>query len=142
MFNEIISQHFMNPKNTGELRNPDFVIEISNPICGDTIHMFLEVESECITKVSYLSYGCSTSIATASIISEVIKEKTFNEISKFNREDVIKWLGELEPAQSHCIDIGYSLIKEAASPTQTSLKKNDYLVEDKDQLYEEIDNLS
>lgn len=129
MFNDTISEHFMNPRNTGELENPDYVIEIGNPICGDTIHMFLRVENECITEVTYLAYGCSTSIATASIISEVVKDKTFNEISQYHREDVANWLGELEPAQSHCIDIGYSLIKEAASPTQTSLSKNEYLVE-------------
>jgi len=134
MFNEIISQHFMNPKNIGELKNPDFVIEISNPICGDTIHMFLKTENMRITEISYKAYGCSTSIATASIISETLKGKTFKEIEQYSYEDVIDWLGELEPAQLHCVDIGYKIIKEASNPTKTALSKKEYLVEGKGNL--------
>lgn len=130
MFNEIISNHFMNPQNVGEMTNPDFVVEIGNPICGDTIHMFLLVENQTITDVSYLSYGCSTSIATASILSEVVKGRTFNEIASYQKSDVEDWLGELEPSQNHCVDIGYSILCECAKPTQKTLKNNDYLVED------------
>ncbi|MCA1028870.1 MULTISPECIES: iron-sulfur cluster assembly scaffold protein [Cytobacillus] len=130
MFNEIISEHFMNPRNVGKMSNPDFVIEIGNPICGDTVHMFLQVDSNSIKDVSYLSYGCSTSIATASILSEVVKGKTFNEIASYQKSDVIKWLGELEPAQNHCVDIGYNILSECAKPKQRKLTENNFLVED------------
>ena len=130
MFNEIICEHFMNPKNVGEMEKPDYVVEIGNPVCGDTIHMFLKVNNEqTITDVSYLAYGCSTSIATASIMSEVIKEKRFDTISKITRENVEEMLGELEPAQYHCIDIGLNIVSQCSHPVQKSLEKREYLVE-------------
>lgn len=129
MFNDIICEHFMNPKNVGELENPDYVVEIGNPICGDTVHMFLKVENQEITEVSYRAYGCSTSIATASIVSEAIKGKKFNELSSITHEDVAGWLGELEPAQYHCIDIGLSILAQCSNPTQKHLKKKEFLVE-------------
>ncbi|CAM4396566.1 hypothetical protein BAMA_03645 [Bacillus manliponensis] len=129
MFNDTICEHFMNPRNIGELENPDYVVEIGNPICGDTVHMFLKVQERKITDVSYRAYGCSTSIATASIVSEVIKGKTFDDLKLITRDEVTEWLDELEPAQYHCIDIGLSILKQCSSPTQKSLKKKDFLVE-------------
>ncbi|MEK4567015.1 iron-sulfur cluster assembly scaffold protein [Alkalihalobacillus sp. FSL R5-0424] len=130
MFNEIISDHFMNPRNIGELDHPDFVVEIGNPICGDTVHMFLRVENEKILDVSYLAYGCSTSIATASIVSEKIKGKKLIELSHYQKNDVHEWLGELEPAQNHCVDIGLSILNECMHPSQKQIKAKTYLVED------------
>lgn len=129
MFNDIICEHFMKPRNIGELENPDYVVEIGNPICGDTIHMFLQVEEKRIINVSYKAYGCSTSIATASIISEIIKGKEFEELASITRDEVIEWLGDLEPSQYHCIDIGFSILSECANPTQKSLEKKEFLVE-------------
>jgi nitrogen fixation protein NifU and related proteins len=129
MFNDIICEHFMNPRNIGEFENPDYVVEIGNPICGDTVHMFLNVEEQQITQVSYRAYGCSTSIATASIVSEFIKGKKLDELSSITRDEVTEWLGELEPAQYHCIDIGFSILTQCSNPTQKSLEKKEFLVE-------------
>lgn len=129
MFNDIICEHFMNPRNIGEMENPDYVVEIGNPICGDTVHMFLKVQERQITEVSYRAYGCSTSIATASIVSEVIKGKKFDELTAITRDEVAEWLGEIEPAQYHCIDIGVSILNQCSNPTQKSLEKKKFLVE-------------
>ncbi|MGM7723806.1 iron-sulfur cluster assembly scaffold protein [Metabacillus sp. Hm71] len=129
MFNDIICEHFMNPRNIGEMENHDYVVEIGNPICGDTVHMFLKVEEQQITEVTYRAYGCSTSIATASIVSEVIKGKTFDELTSITRDEVADWLGELEPAQYHCIDIGLSIIHQCSHPIQKNLEKKEFLVE-------------
>lgn len=129
MFNDIICEHFMNPKNVGEIENPDYVVEIGNPICGDTVHMFLKVKKQQITEVAFLAYGCSTSIATASIVSEVIKNKRLEELSSFTREEVAVWLGELEPTQIHCIDIGMSILTQCSNPTKKRFEKREFLVE-------------
>lgn len=129
MFNDIICEHFMNPKNVGEIENPDYVVEIGNPICGDTVHIFLKINEQKITEVSYLAYGCSTSIATASIISEILSGKRFDELSSVTRDEVAEWLGELEPAQYHCIDIGMSILTQCSNPTKKSLEKREFLVE-------------
>lgn len=130
MFNDIISEHFMNPKNVGEIDDPDYVVEINNPVCGDTVHMFLNVDGDQILEVKYLAYGCSTSIATVSILSEIIKKKSFNEISNITREEVTEWLGELEPSQYHCIDIGMNILTQCSNPVKKSLEKREYLVEE------------
>lgn len=135
MYNDIICDHFMNPRNIGELSDSNYVVEIGNPVCGDTVHMYLKVENFSIIEVLYKAYGCSTSIATASIISERIKGKRIDSIAKFKRIDVESWLGELEPSQFHCIDIGLNILMECSNPKQVVLKDNDFLIEPEDIIY-------
>lgn len=129
MFNDIICDHFMNPRNIGELADADYVIEISNPICGDTVHMYLKLNQDVITNVAYRAYGCSTSIATASIVSEKIINMSKAEILLITRDDVVEWLGELEPSQFHCIDIALNILTQCANPTKKRFEHKEFLVE-------------
>jgi NifU-like protein involved in Fe-S cluster formation len=130
MYNEIISDHFMNPRNTGEIKSPDFIVEVSNPICGDTVHVYLNVSNQIITDVKYLAYGCSGSIATASILSELIKNRKLHELQSITRLDMEGLLGELEPSQTHCIDFGLEVMKRCSEPELYVYQKKEYLVED------------
>lgn len=119
----------MNPRNIGELEDADYLVEIGNPVCGDTVHMYLKVDGRKITDVRFRAYGCSTSIATASIVSEKILNKEMDQLLSFTREDVESWLGELEPAQYHCIDIGLKLLEQCANPSKDTTFDKKYLVE-------------
>lgn len=129
MFNDIICDHFMNPRNIGELPDADCVIEISNPICGDTVHMYLKLNNDIITNVAYRAYGCSTSIATASIVSERITDMPKDKIPSITRDEVEEWLGELEPSQLHCVDIALNILSQCANPTKKKFEQKEFLVE-------------
>ncbi|CAM3958054.1 iron-sulfur cluster assembly scaffold protein [Mesobacillus zeae] len=131
MYNEIISEHFMNPRNIGELESPDYIVEVSNPICGDTVHVFLNVSpNKTITALKYLAYGCSGSIATASILSEKMINQGLHALKAFSRKDIETLLGELEPSQLHCIDFGLEVLKKCAEPELHIYEKKEFLVED------------
>ncbi|HTG71063.1 MAG TPA: iron-sulfur cluster assembly scaffold protein [Candidatus Udaeobacter sp.] len=105
MYNAIISEHFMSPRNIGELEMPDERIKIGNPICGDTIHVGIELKEDLIFDIKYKAYGCAASIATASIFSEYVKGKTLQQIRDTPLADKETMLGELEPNQMHCYEI-------------------------------------
>lgn len=105
MYNDIIAEHFMNPRNIGELERPDERISIGNPICGDTIHLDVAFKDGRIADMKYKAYGCATSIATASVFSEFAIGKTVSEIRETSSGEREAMLGELEPNQMHCLDI-------------------------------------
>lgn len=129
MYNEIISDHFMNPRNTGKIESPEYVVEVSNPICGDTVHVYLNVSNQIITDVKYLAYGCSGSIATASILSEKMIDHKLQDLKSITRQDIEELLGELEPSQTHCIDFGLEVLKRCSEPELYVYEKKEYLVE-------------
>lgn len=109
--NQTIEEHFMNPRNIGIIENPHIKIDISNPVCGDTIKMVIRLgRDQRLLQVRYHAYGCSTSLAAASIISEFLKSKIFRDLKRVTRDDVARLLGELEPKEKHCIDLGFTLI--------------------------------
>lgn len=106
MYNEIITEHFMNPRNIGELDHPDHIVKIGNSICGDTIVLHVRYAAEGrIADVKFKAYGCATSIATASVFSAYIINKTDSELLGISRSEMELLLGELEPSQMHCLDI-------------------------------------
>lgn len=130
VYNDIVCEHFMNPRNVGELQQADYMVEIGNPICGDTVHMYLQVEGGTIKDVRYKAYGCSVSLATASILSEKVKGQEMDSLRSYTREDVEEWLGELEPSQMHCVDIGLNILAQCASPSELPQVARDFLVEE------------
>ncbi|WP_088104086.1 iron-sulfur cluster assembly scaffold protein [Halalkalibacter urbisdiaboli] len=130
MYNDKICDHFMNPRNIGVLENPKYVVEVGNPICGDTVHLYLDVENDKVTNIRFQAYGCTGSIATASIMTEIIKGTTFEDIGKYEREDVKVLLGELEPAHQHCVDIGLNILRYCSEPWKNIRIHREYLVEE------------
>ncbi|MCJ7747792.1 MAG: iron-sulfur cluster assembly scaffold protein [Desulfobacterales bacterium] len=92
----------MNPRNMGEMENPDGVGEAQNPACGDTMRLFIKVEAERIVNATFLTYGCSAAIASSSITTEMIKGKTIEELLKISNKMVMEALGGLPPTKIHC----------------------------------------
>ncbi len=117
MYNEIIAEHFMNPRNIGELASPDLVIKIGNAVCGDTIILHVAHDEEMnITDVKVKAYGCATSIATASVFSDYIRNRNIREVAETPESEISVMLGELEPNQMHCQDILKALFAQLANP--------------------------
>ncbi|NLZ74532.1 iron-sulfur cluster assembly scaffold protein [Candidatus Falkowbacteria bacterium] len=94
--------HFLNPKNIGEMKNPDGYSQIGNMLCGDQLNFFLKVRNGKIKDVKFLSFGCASNIATASLLTEKVKGMTIAEAKKYKWETVVAELGGLPSQKIHC----------------------------------------
>jgi nitrogen fixation NifU-like protein len=112
-YSPVVIDHFTHPRNMGEMKDPDGVGEVQNPVCGDTMRLFIKVESERIVDVNFLTYGCSAAIASSSITSEMIKGKTIEEVLRISDKIVTEALGGLPPAKSHAAMLAEQAIKAA-----------------------------
>src|SRR5690554_4343421 len=93
MYREYILDHYKNPRNFGELENPDIAHEDDNPLCGDQIHIdVLLDEDNRIRDIRFRGKGCAISQASASILTEKVKGKSLEEIKAMTKDDVLGWL--------------------------------------------------
>jgi nitrogen fixation NifU-like protein len=97
----------------GEMENPDGVGEAQNPVCGDTMRLFIKVETDRIVDAKFLTFGCGAAIASSSITTEMIKGKTIEEILAISDQTVAQALGGLPPAKIHCSVLAESAIRAA-----------------------------
>jgi nitrogen fixation NifU-like protein len=101
-YNAIVIDHFTHPRNMGEMDDPDGVGEATNPVCGDTMRLFIKVEENRIVDATFLTFGCAAAIASSSITTEMIKGKTLEEILTISNQAVAEALGGLPPTKIHC----------------------------------------
>lgn len=86
MYSEKVMDHFMNPRNVGEIENASGVGEVGNPTCGDIMKVYLDIEDGIINDVKFQTFGCGSAIATSSISTEMIKGKTIEEAMKLTNK--------------------------------------------------------
>ena len=113
MYNEKVMDHFMNPRNVGEIENADAVGEVGNPTCGDIMRMYLKIENNVITDVKFKTFGCCAAIATSSVSTEMIIGKTLEEALALTNKEVVNELGGLPPQKLHCSVLAEEAIKTA-----------------------------
>ena len=103
-YNDIVLEHFRNPRNVGTLENPDGKATEGSPACGDMVSVYINVDPETkkITDIKFESYGCASNIATGSIITELAKGKTLEEAKKISWKEASQALGGLPPIKAHC----------------------------------------
>ncbi len=101
-YSEKVMEHFKNPRNVGEFENPDGVGSVGNPVCGDIMELQIKVENDVITDARFKTFGCGAAIATSSMVTELIKNKTIDEASKISNRAVAEALGGLPPVKMHC----------------------------------------
>ncbi|HOO31889.1 MAG TPA: iron-sulfur cluster assembly scaffold protein [Thermotogota bacterium] len=97
-----VIEHFKNPRNVGEIENPDGNATVGSPACGDQVSVSLKVNDNKIEDIKFLSYGCASNIATGSIVTELAKGKTVEEAKKMTWKDAVDELGGLPPVKVHC----------------------------------------
>ncbi len=112
-YNKRIIELFTNPKNMGEMKDPDGVGKVGNPICGDVMHLFINVKDNKIADIKFKTFGCVAAIATSSIVTELAKGKTLEEAEKITNADVAKALGGLPPIKMHCSVLAQQALKAA-----------------------------
>jgi len=107
----------MHPHNVGKMENPDAVATEGSPACGDQVTVYLKVDdkTKTITDISFLSYGCASNIATASIITDMAKGKTLEEAKKITWRDAMDALDGLPPVKVHCSVLAADTLQSAIS---------------------------
>lgn len=101
-YNEIVLEHFRNPRNVGRLDEADGVGEHSSDVCGDHMCVYIAVDGEHISDIRFLSLGCAASIASGSVLTEMAKGRTLTEAVAITEEDIVRALGGLPDEKIHC----------------------------------------
>lgn len=113
VYSDKVMDHFMNPRNVGELENPDGIGRVGNPTCGDIMEFQIKVEDDRIADVKFKTFGCGAAIAVSSMVSELAKGKTLDEAMKITNRMVAKELDGLPKNKMHCSNLGASALHKA-----------------------------
>ena len=108
-----VMDHFLKPRNIGEMKNPDGEAEVGNPVCGDMLKFFICVKDGKIKDVRFLSFGCASNIATASILTEKVKGMTVEEAKEYDWNKIVEGLGGLPKQKVHCSILAVDGLKKA-----------------------------
>ena len=93
-YSKRVMEHFMNPRNVGEIKDADGIGEIGNPVCGDMMSFYIKVKDNKLEDIKFKTFGCGAAIAVSSMVSEAAKGKTLDEALRITNKDIAKKLGE------------------------------------------------
>ena len=113
IYSDKVMDHFTNPRNVGEIENPDGVGEEGNPVCGDMMTFHIKVKDNRLEDVKFRTFGCGAAIAVSSIVSEMAKGKTLEEAAAITPSLVAKELEGLPKQKFHCSNLGAQALREA-----------------------------
>ena len=130
-YSEKVMEHFRNPRNVGEIENPDGIGHVGNPVCGDIMELYIKVDNGIITDAKFKTFGCGAAIATSSMVTELVKGKSVEEALEISNKAVAEALGGLPPIKMHCSVLAEEALKSAIT---------DYLVKSKKR--EEVQNVA
>lgn len=113
MYNDKVMDHFLNPRNAGEIENADGVGEVGNAKCGDIMRIYVKIENDIITDVKFRTFGCGSAIAASSISTEMLIGKRVEEALEITNQDVVEELGGLPVVKIHCSVLAEQAFKMA-----------------------------
>jgi len=113
MYTEKVMDHFMNPRNVGEIENADGVGEVGNVKCGDIMRIYIKVENDHIKDIKFKTFGCGSAIAASSIATELIMGLSIEDALKVTNKQVVDALGGLPPVKIHCSVLAEQALKAA-----------------------------
>ena len=113
IYNDTVMDHFMNPRNVGDLENPDGVGTYGSPVCGDMMQVGIQVENDIIIDAKFKTFGCGSAIASSSVATEMIIGKTIDDALALTNDQIVENLGGLPPVKIHCSVLADHAIKSA-----------------------------
>ena len=111
MYSERLLDHFQNPRNAGELDHPDIKVEVSNPVCGDTLRLTARLEGGRLAEIRYLTRGCTASIAVGSALTVLLDGKSGPEAATITRYQVEEAVGGLSNESKHAAVLALDGVK-------------------------------
>ena len=113
LYNETVMEHFMNPRNMGDLKDADGVGEVGAAACGDIMKISLRIKDGKIEDARFKTFGCGSAIASSSMATELIKGRSIDEAMNFSNQEVVDALGGLPPVKIHCSVLAEEALKAA-----------------------------
>lgn len=113
VYSEKVMDHFMHPRNVGEIPDADGVGLVGNPVCGDMMAFYIKVDNGRISDIKFKTFGCGAAIAVSSMVSEMAKGMTLEEAKKLDRNAVAEELDGLPPNKMHCSNLGAEALRKA-----------------------------
>ena len=113
LYSEKVMDHFMNPRNVGEIENADGVGEVGNAKCGDIMKIYLKIENDVVVDVKFKTFGCASAIASSSMATELIKGKALSDVLSLTNKAVVEALDGLPPVKVHCSVLAEEAVKAA-----------------------------
>jgi len=113
LYSEKVMEHFKNPRNVGEIENPDGVGHVGNPVCGDIMELYIKINGSTIVDAKFKTFGCGAAIATSSMVTEMVKGKSVSEALEISNKAVAEALGGLPSVKMHCSVLAEEALKSA-----------------------------
>ncbi|AWX33570.1 Fe-S cluster assembly scaffold protein NifU [Methanosphaera sp. BMS] len=113
-YSQKVKDHYTNPRNTGVIENPSGEGTVGNPVCGDIMTIYIDVdEDETLKEVKFSTFGCGAAIATSSMITEMATGMNIDDAYKITRNDVAEELDGLPPIKLHCSNLAADALQAA-----------------------------
>jgi len=125
LYSEKVMEHFRNPRNVGEIENPDGIGHVGNPVCGDIMELYIKVDDNVISDAKFKTFGCGAAIATSSMVTELVIGKTIDEALEISNRAVVEALGGLPPVKMHCSVLAEEALKSAIDDYISKKQKAD-----------------
>ncbi|MBM3205478.1 iron-sulfur cluster assembly scaffold protein [Candidatus Shapirobacteria bacterium] len=126
-YSEKVLKYVKHPQNLGQIKNPDGVATVGNPVCGDVMRLFIKVEKknnqEYLKDIKFQTLGCGAAIATSSMITTMVKGKPLKDAEKITNQAIAEALGGLPPSKMHCSILAAEALKKAIQNYRQKSKK-------------------
>jgi len=113
MYSPQLLDHFQNPRNAGDIADPDASVQIENPACGDVLKLTLRVTDGRISEIRFRAKGCVPAMACGSLLTELVQDKTMEEARQVRREELVQKIGGLPDASTHASHLAIDELKAA-----------------------------
>jgi len=118
MYSPQLLDHFQNPRNAGEITDPDASVQLENPACGDILKLTLRVTNGRIAEIRFLAKGCVPAMACGSLLTELVQGRTLKEARKLRREELVQAIGGVPEASSHASHLAMDALAAVLKQTK------------------------
>ena len=122
LYNDTVMDHFLNPRNMGDVQEADGIGEVGAAACGDIMKISLKIRDGKIEDARFKTFGCGSAIASSSMATELIKGRTLEEAKNFSNQEVVDALGGLPPVKIHCSVLAEEALKAAIEDYEAKTK--------------------